>query len=114
MEEIYHIPAMLKETIEGLAIKPDGVYVDVTFGGGGHSRAIMKDLHDGGKLFSFDQDIEAYQNAVERGFMLHAEEEAKEEDERMRRQKERKKRVIKRRMRRKRRNGCLCMRISGI
>ena len=64
MEEIYHIPAMLKETIEGLAIKPDGVYVDVTFGGGGHSRAIMKDLHDGGKLFSFDQDIEAYQNAV--------------------------------------------------
>lgn len=81
MEEIYHIPAMLKETIEGLAIKPDGVYVDVTFGGGGHSRAIMKDLHDGGKLFSFDQDIEAYQNAVERGFMLHAEEEAKEEDE---------------------------------
>ena len=69
MEEIYHIPAMLKETIEGLAIKPDGVYVDVTFGGGGHSRAIMKDLHDGGKLFSFDQDIEAYQNAVERGFM---------------------------------------------
>ncbi len=81
MEEIYHIPAMLKETIEGLAIKPDGVYVDVTFGGGGHSRAIMKDLHDGGKLFSFDQDIEAYQNAVERGFMLHAEEEAKEEDD---------------------------------
>lgn len=81
MEEIYHIPAMLKETIEGLAIKPDGVYVDVTFGGGGHSRAIMKDLHDGGKLFSFDQDIEAYQNAVERGFMLHAEEEAKGEDE---------------------------------
>ena len=81
MEEIYHIPAMLKETIEGLAIKPDGVYVDVTFGGGGHSRAIMKDLHDGGKLFSFDQDIEAYQNAVERGFMLHAEEETKGEDE---------------------------------
>ncbi len=81
MEEIYHIPAMLKETIEGLAIKPDGVYVDVTFGGGGHSRAIMKDLHDGGKLFSFDQDIEAYQNAVERGFMLHVEEEAKGEDE---------------------------------
>lgn len=69
MEEIYHIPAMLKETIEGLAIKPNGVYVDVTFGGGGHSRAIMKDLHDGGKLFSFDQDIEAYQNAVERGFI---------------------------------------------
>ena len=45
MEEIYHIPAMLKETIEGLAIKPNGVYVDVTFGGGGHSRAILGELH---------------------------------------------------------------------
>ena len=62
MEEIYHIPAMLKETIEGLAIKPNGVYVDVTFGGGGHSRAILEGL-EGGRLFSFDQDIEAYENA---------------------------------------------------
>ncbi len=62
MDEVYHIPAMLQETIKGLAIRPDGVYVDVTFGGGGHSRAIMKDLHDGGKLFSFDQDIEAFEN----------------------------------------------------
>ena len=44
MEEIYHIPAMLKETIDGLAIKPNGVYVDVTFGGGGHSRAILGHL----------------------------------------------------------------------
>ena len=44
MEEIYHIPAMLKETIDGLAIKPNGVYVDVTFGGGGHSRAILNHL----------------------------------------------------------------------
>ena len=44
MEEIYHIPAMLKETIEGLHIKPEGVYVDVTFGGGGHSRAILEKL----------------------------------------------------------------------
>ena len=41
MNEVYHIPAMLQETIEGLQIKPDGVYVDVTFGGGGHSRAIL-------------------------------------------------------------------------
>ena len=100
MEEIYHIPAMLKETIEGLAIKPNGVYVDVTFGGGGHSRAILKKLTypqqcstDGhrqsdraelftregkgdripsgtmddvnkGHLYSFDQDIEAYENAI--------------------------------------------------
>ena len=63
MEEIYHIPAMLKETIEGLAIKPNGVYVDVTFGGGGHSRAIMEGL-EGGRLYSFDQDIEAYENAI--------------------------------------------------
>ena len=66
MEEIYHIPAMLKETIEGLAIKPNGVYVDVTFGGGGHSRAILEGL-EGGRLFSFDQDIEAYENAKEDG-----------------------------------------------
>ena len=66
MEEIYHIPAMLKETIEGLAIKPNGVYVDVTFGGGGHSRAILERL-EGGRLFSFDQDIEAYENAKEDG-----------------------------------------------
>ena len=129
MENVYHIPAMLKETIEGLAIKPNGVYVDVTFGGGGHSRAILDELHGmkneklkiknevnggnyaaeqdkeegsrmtsggmndvenaelkpreqneekntaeysreqdkeekGGRLFSFDQDIEAYENAI--------------------------------------------------
>ena len=103
MENVYHIPAMLKETIEGLAIKPNGVYVDVTFGGGGHSRAILGELHGmkneklkiknevnsgkyaaekdkeksaaeyhreqdkeekGGRLYSFDQDIEAYENAI--------------------------------------------------
>lgn len=67
MNEVYHIPAMLQETIEGLNIQPKGVYVDVTFGGGGHSRAIIKGLNDGGKLFSFDQDIEAFENAVESG-----------------------------------------------
>ena len=65
MNEVYHIPAMLKETIEGLDIKPDGVYVDVTFGGGGHSRAIMKGLQDGGYLYSFDQDADALRNAIE-------------------------------------------------
>ena len=64
MEPVYHIPAMLQETIDGLAIKADGVYVDVTFGGGGHSRAIMKGLKDGGKLYSFDQDIEAFKNEI--------------------------------------------------
>ncbi len=64
MDEVYHIPAMLHETIAGLAVKPAGTYVDVTFGGGGHSRAIMNGLtQDGGRLFSFDQDIEAFQNA---------------------------------------------------
>ena len=63
MNEVYHIPAMLKETIAGLNIKPDGVYVDVTFGGGGHSRAILE--AGAGRLYSFDQDIEAYQNAIE-------------------------------------------------
>ena len=65
MESIYHIPAMLKETIEGLDIQAGSVYVDVTFGGGGHSRAIMKDLGTGGKLYSFDQDADALQNAIE-------------------------------------------------
>lgn len=65
MNEVYHIPAMLQETIEGLAIKPQGVYVDVTFGGGGHSRAMMECLQDGGHLFSFDQDADALQNAID-------------------------------------------------
>lgn len=65
MDNVYHIPALLKETIEGLAIKPNGVYVDVTFGGGGHSRAIMQCLKDGGRLFSFDQDKDALANAIE-------------------------------------------------
>ena len=66
MSTVYHIPAMLKETIEGLNIKPAGIYVDVTFGGGGHSRAIMKELtNDGGRLFSFDQDADALANAID-------------------------------------------------
>ena len=58
----YHIPAMLQETIEGLHIKSDGVYVDVTFGGGGHSRAMLE--AGAGHLYSFDQDIEAFENAM--------------------------------------------------
>ena len=64
MNNVYHIPAMLQETIEGLKINPKGVYVDVTFGGGGHSRAMMECLQDGGHLFSFDQDQDALQNAI--------------------------------------------------
>ena len=76
MNEIYHIPAMLRETIQGLNIQPNGLYVDVTFGGGGHSRAILDALRTvqngsgvqefrGGKLYSFDQDLDAYRNAME-------------------------------------------------
>lgn len=61
-EPIYHTPALLPECMEGLAIKPDGVYVDCTFGGGGHSRAILDRLGPGGKLFGFDQDADAMAN----------------------------------------------------
>lgn len=58
----YHIPVLLRETIEGLAIKPDGVYVDCTFGGGGHSAAILAQLNEKGKLYVFDQDGDAAKN----------------------------------------------------
>lgn len=58
----YHVPVLLKESIEGLNIQPEGTYVDVTFGGGGHSKEILKRLK-GGKLFSFDQDPDAKANA---------------------------------------------------
>lgn len=59
----YHVPVMLDETIEALNINPDGIYVDVTFGGGGHSRAILDRLSSKGRLISFDQDIDAIKNA---------------------------------------------------
>ena len=62
MNEVYHIPAMLEQTVDGLNIRPDGTYVDVTFGGGGHSRAILERLGQNGRLFSMDQDIDAYHN----------------------------------------------------
>ena len=61
-EPAYHVPVLLKESIEGLAIKPAGVYVDCTFGGGGHSLAILKCLNDKGKLIAFDQDDDASKN----------------------------------------------------
>lgn len=60
----YHNPVLLKETVDGLNIKPDGVYVDVTFGGGGHSREIMNRLGPNGKLFGFDQDSDALENVI--------------------------------------------------
>lgn len=59
----YHVPVMLQQCIDGLAIKPDGKYVDVTFGGGGHSREILKQLNEQGRLFGFDQDVDARENA---------------------------------------------------
>ena len=64
-EIVYHIPALLDECIEGLQIKPDGTYVDVTFGGGGHSRAIMSQLGPEGHLYRFDQDLDAYANRID-------------------------------------------------
>ena len=63
-ELIYHTPALLPETIEGLNIKPDGIYVDVTFGGGGHSQEILTKLSKKGKLVGFDQDEDAIKNAI--------------------------------------------------
>ncbi len=65
MTSIYHIPALLHESIDGLNIKPDGVYVDVTFGGGGHSREILNRLGSNGRLIAFDQDIDSFQNVID-------------------------------------------------
>src|ERR1700761_6326836 len=61
----YHTPVMLKECIDGLNIRPAGIYVDVTFGGGGHSREIIKHLGEDGRLIAFDQDADAQQNLVD-------------------------------------------------
>ena len=62
---VYHIPALLPEAINLLQIKPQGVYIDATFGGGGHSRAIMKALGEKGHLYSFDRDMDAYANRID-------------------------------------------------
>lgn len=61
----YHNPVLLEPAVDGLNMKPDGVYVDVTFGGGGHSREILKRLGPNGKLFAFDQDTDALANAID-------------------------------------------------
>lgn len=61
-ETTYHVPVMLKESVDGMAIQPDGTYVDVTFGGGGHSGEILSRLGAGGKLLGFDQDEDAEKN----------------------------------------------------
>lgn len=65
MENSYHVPVLLKECIEGLNIKPDGVYVDVTFGGGGHAKEILKKLGKDGILIAFDQDPDAQRNKID-------------------------------------------------
>lgn len=64
-QPVYHIPALLEECMEGLDIKPNGTYVDVTFGGGGHSRAIMQRLGEGGHLYGLDQDMDAWANRID-------------------------------------------------
>ncbi|MFT4832248.1 MAG: 16S rRNA (cytosine1402-N4)-methyltransferase [Psychroserpens sp.] len=73
MEMSYHNPVLLKESVDGLNIKEDGVYVDVTFGGGGHSREILSRLGEKGRLFAFDQDEDALENALddERFQLIH-------------------------------------------
>ena len=63
--ETYHVPVLLWESVDGLAIKPDGVYIDVTFGGGGHSREILSRLGKKGHLYSFDQDADAEKNMID-------------------------------------------------
>ena len=63
--DVYHNPVLLKESVDGLNIKEDGVYVDVTFGGGGHSKEILKRLGPNGKLFAFDQDQDALLNTID-------------------------------------------------
>ena len=63
--EVYHVPVLLKESVDGLNIKPGGIYVDVTFGGGGHSREILSRIGTNGHLFSFDQDADAENNIFE-------------------------------------------------
>ena len=62
--ETYHVPVLLKESVDGLDIQSDGIYVDVTFGGGGHSKEILSRLGSKGHLYSFDQDADAEKNIV--------------------------------------------------
>ncbi|MFC4165040.1 16S rRNA (cytosine(1402)-N(4))-methyltransferase RsmH [Epilithonimonas zeae] len=62
---MYHNPVLLKESVDALVTNPDGVYVDCTFGGGGHSREILSRLSEKGRLFSFDQDLDALKNAID-------------------------------------------------
>ena len=63
--DTYHVPVLLKASVDGLDIRPDGIYVDVTFGGGGHSKEILSRIGDNGHLYSFDQDADAERNIVD-------------------------------------------------
>jgi 16S rRNA (cytosine1402-N4)-methyltransferase len=65
MKMEYHNPVLLKESVDGLNIKPDGIYLDATFGGGGHSKEILSRLGPNGKLFAFDQDEDALENTID-------------------------------------------------
>lgn len=73
-EPLYHVPALLAETIDGLNIRPEGVYVDCTFGGGGHAGEILRRLGERGKLLAFDQDEDAFRNIIpdERFVFVHS------------------------------------------
>ncbi|WOC52047.1 16S rRNA (cytosine(1402)-N(4))-methyltransferase [Bergeyella porcorum] len=62
---MYHNPVLLKQSVDDLVINPDGIYVDCTFGGGGHSREILSRLSEKGRLYSFDQDLDALNNTIE-------------------------------------------------
>jgi 16S rRNA (cytosine1402-N4)-methyltransferase len=62
--ETYHVPVLLRDSIDGLDIQPQGIYVDVTFGGGGHSREILARLSQEGHLYSFDQDADAFKRLM--------------------------------------------------
>lgn len=65
MEQAYHVPVLLKKSVDDLVTNPDGIYIDCTFGGGGHSREILKRLSGKGKLYSFDQDLDALKNSID-------------------------------------------------
>ena len=62
---MYHNPVLLKQSVDGLVTDPDGIYVDCTFGGGGHSKEILSRLSDKGKLYAFDQDLDALKNNID-------------------------------------------------
>lgn len=65
MEQAYHVPVLLKKSVDDLVTNADGIYIDCTFGGGGHSREILKRLSEKGKLYSFDQDLDALKNTID-------------------------------------------------